>query len=432
MESALVGSDPPGVGLLKEGSRVTGLRRQRAVCAVPNSPFPVPAPCPPPHPEVPSLATATAGAPRRLTAGHPRRRHCTPPLLPSSSLFMFSSLSSFRNMAHQEHEEQEVEQAIDPSWAHGTLLDARQKKVKCNWCSKEMFGGIYRLKQHIVGISGNVAKCPSCQLEVRNEMKAYMKGGKTEKLLTTQQQQLQDEISGQQIRRDYTLPINVDDDEDDDPDPEFTAAARASRRSYAEEDERRRGLGTSGSHLSRDDSRRSLPKSTLVRKAAGALGCGGRLSDVHAPTQGPMDTYLYRSRSVKQPGIKQALKGVKATAKGAIKGILKWFLHAGGEVLEPQEVMGLGVSFQDMRIIQYHPINNKEAKGKHNNNMGDMKANKGKQGMIGDMGLLIHPFLVPQNCHIQISALVVGLVTWAIFKLLGMVVSSLQDNQEKV
>ncbi|MQM01249.1 hypothetical protein Taro_034000, partial [Colocasia esculenta] len=40
--------------------------------------------------------------------------------------------------------------------------------------------------------------------------------------------------------------------------------------------------------------------------------------------EGPMDAYLYRSRSVKQPGIKQALKGVKATAKaakGAIKGV---------------------------------------------------------------------------------------------------------------
>ncbi|MQL87826.1 hypothetical protein Taro_020374 [Colocasia esculenta] len=64
-------------------------------------------------------------------------------------------------------------------------------------------------------------------------------------------------------------------------------------------------------------------------------------------------------------------------------------------VLEPREVMDLGVSCQDMKIIQNHPINKKEAKGKHNSNMGDMKANKGKQGMIGDMGLLIHPFLVP-------------------------------------
>ncbi|MQL99106.1 hypothetical protein Taro_031824 [Colocasia esculenta] len=202
------------------------------------------------------------------------------------------------------------------------------------------------------------------------------------------------------IRRDYNLPINVDDD--DDPDPEFTAATRASRRSYAEEDDRRRGLGTSG------------------------------------------------SRSVKQPGIKQALKGVKATAKaakGAIKGgelasrpfeevvleidvdellneehpLHAWVeMRAEGEipelhpddrlvrayvedveleehVLKPQEVMGLGVSFQDMRIIQYHPINKKEAKGKHKNNIGDMKANKGKHGMIGNISLLIHLFLVPQN-----------------------------------
>ncbi|MQM18457.1 hypothetical protein Taro_051449 [Colocasia esculenta] len=85
-----------------------------------------------------------------------------------------------------------------------------------------------------------------------------------------------------------------------------------------------------------------------------------------------------------------------------------------------------------MRIIQYHPINKKEAKGKHKNNMGDMKANKDKQGMIGDMGLLIHPFLVLLSCHIQISALVLGQVTWAVFKLLGMIVFSLQDNEEKV
>ncbi|MQL75333.1 hypothetical protein Taro_007695 [Colocasia esculenta] len=106
-------------------------------------------------------------------------------------------------------------------------------------------------------------------------------------------------------------------------------------------------------------------------------------------------------------------------------------LDAVAEVLE--EVMALGVLCQDMKIIHNHPNNNKkEAKGKHNSNMGDMKANKGKQGMIGDMGLHIHHFLVPQNCHIQISALVVGLVIWAIFKLLDMVVSSLRDTQEKV
>ncbi|MQL90581.1 hypothetical protein Taro_023174 [Colocasia esculenta] len=65
------------------------------------------------------------------------------------------------------------------------------------------------------------------------------------------------------------------------------------------------------------------------------------------------------------------------------------------DVLEPQEVMGLGVSSRDMRIIQHHPNNNKEAKGKHNSNMGDMKANKGKQGMIGGYGPSYPPFFSP-------------------------------------
>ncbi|MQL90864.1 hypothetical protein Taro_023462 [Colocasia esculenta] len=181
-----------------------------------------------------------------------------------------------------------------------------------------------------------------------------------------------------------------------------------------------------------------------------------------------MDAYLYRSRSVKQPGIKQALKGVKATAKaakGAIKGYFfnpriqyKDNVHNDGEVMRgtmnvitrlartmnerldamaeverykmkvgiyggydmtyaAQRLTPAGRPFEevvpeidvdellneehplhawvetraegdipdfhpddslDMKIIQNHPINKKEAKGKHNSNMGDMKANKGK------------------------------------------------------
>ncbi|MQL96546.1 hypothetical protein Taro_029229, partial [Colocasia esculenta] len=92
---------------------------------------------------------------------------------------------------------------------------------------------------------------------VRNEMSVH-EGEKTEKLSTTQQQQqLEDEISWQQIHRYYSLPINVDDDEEDEDydnlDPEFTVVARASRRSYAEEDDRQRGMGTSRPHLPRDD-----------------------------------------------------------------------------------------------------------------------------------------------------------------------------------
>ncbi|MQL83031.1 hypothetical protein Taro_015515, partial [Colocasia esculenta] len=134
--------------------------------------------------------------------------------------------------------------------------------------------------------------------------------------------------------------------------------ARASRRSYAEEDERRRGLGTSWSHLS-------------------YVG------------------YFFNPRIQYKDNVHNdgEVMGGTMNVITRLARIMNERLEAMAEVLEPQEVMGLGVSFQDMRIIQYYPINNKEAKGKHNNNLGDMKVNKGKQGMIGDMGLLIHPFL---------------------------------------
>ncbi|MQL75419.1 hypothetical protein Taro_007794 [Colocasia esculenta] len=95
-----------------------------------------------------SLTAAAAGAPRRVAADHCRRRRTAAP----SSLSLFSSLSSLRNMAYQEYEEQEVEQTINPGWAHGTLLDARQKKVKCNWCSKEMFGAWFCTAERIGSI----------------------------------------------------------------------------------------------------------------------------------------------------------------------------------------------------------------------------------------------------------------------------------------
>ncbi|MQM15597.1 hypothetical protein Taro_048543 [Colocasia esculenta] len=352
------GPDPPGSGdsasrlprparprgsPFKEGSR-PGTAQSAQSRDLPSQP-----PSQPPAPPPPAGAPPSPPPPSPELREARRRPPPPAPLQAAAGalpLSLFSSLSSVRNMAHHEHEEQEVEQAIDPGWAH-----------------------------------------------VRNEIIAYLKGKKAEKILTTQQQQeLQDELSGRQIRRDYDLPIPVDDDDDDDddPDPEFTAAARASRRSYAEEDERRRGLGTSGYFFN--------PKIQYK-------------DDVHNDGEvmrGTMNVITRIARSMNER------------------------LDAVAEVLEPQEVMGLGVLCQDMKIIHNHPNNNKEAKGKHNSSTGDMKANKGKQGMIGDTGLHIHPFLVPQNCHIQTSALVVGLVIWAIFKLLDMVVSSLRDTQEKV
>jgi hypothetical protein len=112
-----------------------------------------------------------------------------------------------------------------------------------------------------------------------------------------QEEELREEISGRQRKKDKgpAIPVQSSGSESDD-DVDVRAASQASLRTQQEDDDRRRGIQSSG----------------------------GRASS--------MDDYLYRKRSATQPGIKQAMKGVKGTAtaaKGAIKGIVKWFLHAG-------------------------------------------------------------------------------------------------------
>jgi hypothetical protein len=49
----------------------------------------------------------------------------------------------------------------DVGWEYGVLVDPNNKdKVKCKLCDKVMFGGIYRLKQHIAQEGKNARKCP--------------------------------------------------------------------------------------------------------------------------------------------------------------------------------------------------------------------------------------------------------------------------------
>ncbi|CAN7051196.1 uncharacterized protein LOC103829688 isoform X2 [Brassica rapa] len=49
----------------------------------------------------------------------------------------------------------------DVGWDYGVLCDARfPDKVKCLLCGKEFSGGIYRMKEHIGHLKGNVAACP--------------------------------------------------------------------------------------------------------------------------------------------------------------------------------------------------------------------------------------------------------------------------------
>lgn len=60
---------------------------------------------------------------------------------------------------------------VDPGWEHGIAQDEKKKKVKCNYCGKIVSGGIYRLKQHLARISGEVTYCDKAPEEVRFRMK---------------------------------------------------------------------------------------------------------------------------------------------------------------------------------------------------------------------------------------------------------------------
>ncbi|XP_042475900.1 uncharacterized protein LOC122057736 isoform X2 [Macadamia integrifolia] len=65
---------------------------------------------------------------------------------------------------------------VDPGWEHGIAQDERKKKVKCNYCEKVVSGGIYRLKQHLARISGEVAYCRKVPEEVCVKMKENLQG----------------------------------------------------------------------------------------------------------------------------------------------------------------------------------------------------------------------------------------------------------------
>ncbi|CAI9776165.1 unnamed protein product [Fraxinus pennsylvanica] len=65
---------------------------------------------------------------------------------------------------------------VDPGWEHGAAQDERKKKVRCNYCGKVVSGGIYRLKQHLARISGEVTYCDKAPEEVCQKMRENLEG----------------------------------------------------------------------------------------------------------------------------------------------------------------------------------------------------------------------------------------------------------------
>ncbi|XP_050940902.1 uncharacterized protein LOC127149443 [Cucumis melo] len=63
----------------------------------------------------------------------------------------------------------------DPAWKYGRLQNDQDiNTFVCEFCSKVTKGGVYRLKQHLVGGYRNVTACRKCSDHVKEEIKDYM------------------------------------------------------------------------------------------------------------------------------------------------------------------------------------------------------------------------------------------------------------------
>lgn len=73
----------------------------------------------------------------------------------------------------------------DIGWEFGMLCNAmNQDKWKCIKCGKEFSGGVYRIKQHIAGVRGNIAPCLKASSEDKQRCKEALDGAKKKKQVT--------------------------------------------------------------------------------------------------------------------------------------------------------------------------------------------------------------------------------------------------------
>ncbi|MQL76404.1 hypothetical protein Taro_008805 [Colocasia esculenta] len=198
--------------------------------------------------------------------------------------------------------------STDPAWAHGIVVDMARRKVQCKYCDRVLSGGIFRLKQHLAGIKGEVAPCSRVSAEVRMQFCQYMKEKETSKANTSRRrQQIREDLSAPP-RRSVDLPrgrqfFDLDQDEEE----QFRRASEASRRSNAEEDYLRRtgrhvgqgsGHGGSGQGSSNAGMSSNIPEVPVDIPRDGD------------PRVGPIDPFLTRRRE-KQPSISAAFKNLK-------------------------------------------------------------------------------------------------------------------------
>nr|KAJ0222792.1 hypothetical protein LSAT_V11C200064590 [Lactuca sativa] len=70
----------------------------------------------------------------------------------------------------------------DVGWEYGVIPDkSNMDRLKCTLCGKVFGGGIYRMKQHIAHVTGNVSSCPKSTKDDQLKCLNYLNEGKLKK-----------------------------------------------------------------------------------------------------------------------------------------------------------------------------------------------------------------------------------------------------------
>lgn len=72
-----------------------------------------------------------------------------------------SNPSVLKNTASRKH---------DVAWQHGSNVDDKPNKIKCNYCHEVYSCGIFRFKHHLAGTHNDIEPCRAVPSEVRQQM----------------------------------------------------------------------------------------------------------------------------------------------------------------------------------------------------------------------------------------------------------------------
>ena len=98
----------------------------------------------------------------------------------------------------------------DIGWEHAEPIGGSRRTTKCKYCGKVRHGGITRLKQHIVHISGQVKGCPRVPVEVSHNVRQHMSDTSKEKAQLKKKKQLLSSLNKENL---YEIDEGDSDDE---------------------------------------------------------------------------------------------------------------------------------------------------------------------------------------------------------------------------